>query len=111
MKISILLSISKDAPVPFLQILPSISHETTVSSFQLFYGVFQFKNSLILLDIVICKGNYFQRKRKRGPQSVLYRLSQNRLSVRHPIQSEKYGDAKSYMSTGFVPYFKDNYYE
>ena len=43
MKISILLSISKDAPVPFLQILPSIAHETTVSSFQLFYGVFQFK--------------------------------------------------------------------
>ena len=31
--------------------------------------------------------------------------------MRHPIQSEKYGDAKSYMSTGFVPYFKDNYYE
>ena len=27
--------------------------------------------------------------------------------MRHPIQSEKYGDAKSYMSTGFVPYFKD----
>ena len=31
--------------------------------------------------------------------------------MRHPIQSEKYGDAKSHMSTGFVPYFKDNYYE
>ena len=27
------------------------------------------------------------------------------------IQSENYGDAKSQMSTGFVPYFKDNYYE
>ena len=65
MKISILLSISNDAPVSFLQILPSISHETTVSSLQLFYGVFQFKISLILLDIVICKGNYFQEN-KRG---------------------------------------------
>ena len=42
-KISILLSISNDAPVRFLQILPSISHETTVSSIQLFNGVFQFK--------------------------------------------------------------------
>ena len=38
-------------------------------------------------------------------------VSQNRFTVRHPIQSEKYGDAKSHMSTGFVPYFKDNYYE
>ena len=38
-------------------------------------------------------------------------MSQNRFSVRHPIQSEKYGDAKSHMSTSFVPYFKDNYYE
>ena len=27
--------------------------------------------------------------------------------MRHPIQSEKYGNAKSHMSTGFVPYFKD----
>ena len=42
-KISILLSISNDTSIPFLQILPSISHETTVSSFQLFYGVFQFE--------------------------------------------------------------------
>ena len=42
-KVSVLLSISNDAPVPFLQILPTISHETTVSSFQLFYDVFQFK--------------------------------------------------------------------
>ena len=29
------------------------------------------QNSLILLDIVICKGNYFQRKRKRG-RSLFY---------------------------------------
>ena len=70
-KISILLSISKDAPVPFLQILPPIAHETTVSSFQLFYGVFKIQNSLILLDIGICKGNYFQRKRKRS-RSLFY---------------------------------------
>ena len=42
-----------------------------------------------------------------GSQSILYRVSQNRFSVRHPIQSEKYGNAKSHMSTGFVPYFKD----
>ena len=42
-KIFILRSISNDAPVPFLQILPSVSHETTVSSFKIFYGVFQFK--------------------------------------------------------------------
>ena len=42
-KISILFLISNDAPVPFLQILPSISPETTVSSFQFFYGVFQIK--------------------------------------------------------------------
>ena len=78
-------------------------------------------NSLILLDIVICKDNYFQKKKiinkknnkktKEGSQSILYGVSQNRFSVRHPIQSEKYGDAKSHMSTGFVPYFKDNYYE
>ena len=27
-------------------------------------------------------------------------MSQNRFSVRHPIQSEKFGDAKSHMSTG-----------
>ena len=60
--------------------------------------------------IVICKGNYFQRKRK-GSQSILYRVSQNRFTVRHPIQSEKNGDAKSHMSTGFVLYFKDNNYE
>ena len=31
--------------------------------------------------------------------------------MRHPIQSEKYGDAKSYMPAGFVQVFKDNYYE
>ena len=29
------------------------------------------QNSSILLDIVICKGNYFQRKRKRG-RSLFY---------------------------------------
>ena len=39
---------------------------------------------------------------KEGSQSILYRVSQNRFSVRHPIQSEKYGDAKSHMSTGFA---------
>ena len=105
MKISILLSISNHAPVPFLQILPSISHETTVI-IPIILWCISIQNSLILLDIVIDKGNYFQRKR-----NILYRVSQNRFSVRHPIQSEKYGDAKSYMSTGFVPYFKDNYYE
>ena len=82
MKNSILLLISNDAPVSFLQILSSISHETT-----------------------------FSKKTKERSQSILYCVSQNRFSVRHPIQSEKYGDAKSYMSTGFVPYFKDNYYE
>ena len=65
-KIFILLSILNDAPIPFHQILPSISHETTISSFQILYGVFQLQNSLILLDIMLCKGNYFQRKRKRG---------------------------------------------
>ena len=48
---------------------------------------------------------------EEGSQSILYRVSQNRFSVRRPIQSEKYGDAKSHISTGFVPYFKDNYYE
>ena len=51
----------------------------------------------------------------KGPlnpkQPTNQRVSQNRFSVRHPIQSEKHGNAKSYMSTGFVPYFKDNYYE
>ena len=57
------------------------------------------------------KGQLFSKKTKEGSQSILYRVSQNRFSVRHPIQSEKYGDAKSHMSTGFVPYFKDNYYE
>ena len=31
--------------------------------------------------------------------------------MRHPIQSEKHGDAKSHMSTGFVPYINDHYYE
>ena len=53
----------------------------------------------------------FSKKTKEGSQSILYRVSQNRFSVTHPIQSENYGDAKSCMSTGFVPYFKDNYYE
>ena len=42
---------------------------------------------------------------------AVYSISQNRFLVRHPIQSEKYGDAKSHMSTGFVRYVKDNYYE
>ena len=56
-------------------------------------------------------GQLFSKKAKEGSQSILYRMSQNRFSVRHPIQSEKYGDAKSHMSTGFVSYFKDNYYE
>ena len=54
-------------------------------------------------------GQLFSKKTKEGSQSILYR--KNRSSVRHPTQSEKYGDAKSHMSTGFVPYFKDNYYE
>ena len=56
-------------------------------------------------------GQYFSKKTKEGSQSILYRVSQNRFSVRHPIQSEKCGDAKSNMSTGFVSYFKDNYYK
>ena len=42
-KIFILLSISNDALIPFLQILPFFLHETTDSSFKIFYGVFQFK--------------------------------------------------------------------
>ena len=37
------------------------------------------------------------KKTKEGLQSILYRVSQNRFSVRHPIQSEKYGDTKSYV--------------
>ena len=57
------------------------------------------------------KGQFFSKKMKEGSQSILYRVSQNQFSMRHPIQSEKYADAKSYMSTVFVPYFKDNYYE
>ena len=56
-------------------------------------------------------GQLFLKKPKEGSQSIPYRVSQNRFAVRHPIQSEKYGDAKSHMLTGFVPYFKDNYYE
>ena len=56
-------------------------------------------------------GKLFSKKTKEGSQSILYRVSQNRFSVRHTIQSEKYGDAKSHTSTGFVPYFKGNYYE
>ena len=59
----------------------------------------------------MCKGNYFQRKRKRGRSLFYIVCRKNPFSVRHPIQSEKYGDAKSHMSTGFVSYFKDNYYE
>ena len=47
-------------------------------------------------------GQLFSKKTKEGSQSFLYGVSQNRFSVRHPIQSEKYGDAKSLMSTGFV---------
>ena len=54
------------------------------------------------------QGQLFSKKTKEGSQSILYCVSQSRFSVRHPIQSEKYGDAKSHMSTGFVPYFKDN---
>ena len=54
-------------------------------------------------------GQLVSKKRKEGSQFILYRVSQNRFSVRHPIQSEKYGDAKSHITTGFVPYFKDNY--
>ena len=69
------------------------------------------QNSLILLDIVICTGNYLQKKTKEGSQSILYRVSHNRFSVRHPIQSEEDGDAKSHMLTGFVPYFKHIYYD
>ena len=57
------------------------------------------------------EGQLFSKKTKEGSQSILYRVSQNRSSVRHPIQSEKYGVANSHMSTGFVPYFMDNYYE
>ena len=87
MKISILPSISNDALVPFLQILPSISHETTVSSFHLFYGVFQFIFS-ILLDIVICKGNYFQRKRKRG-RSLFYTVCRKTDSQWDILYSQK----------------------
>ena len=57
------------------------------------------------------KGQLFSKKTKEGSQSILYRVSQTQFSVRHPIQSEKYGVAKSHMSTCSVPYFKDNYYE
>ena len=63
-----------------------------------------------LIDLVgYCNmlGQLFSKKTKEGSQSILYRVSQNQISVRHPIQSEKYGDVKSYMSTGFVPYFKN----
>ena len=56
-------------------------------------------------------GQLFSRKTKEGSQSILYRVPQNRFPVRHPMQSEKYGDVKSHMSTGFVPYFKDINYE
>ena len=43
---------------------------------------------------------------KEGSQFILYCVSQNRFSVRHPIQSEKYGEARSYMSTGLFGFFK-----
>ena len=110
MKIFILLSISNDAPVPFLQILPSISNETTVSSFQIFIAYFNSK-FINLVRYYAMLGQLFSKKTNEGSRSILYCVSQNRFSVRHPIQSEKYRDAKSYMSTGFVPYFKDNYHE
>ena len=42
-------------------------------------------------------GQLFSKKTKEGSQSILYHVSQNGFSVRHPIQSEKYGDAKSHM--------------
>ena len=104
MKISILLSISNDAPIPFLQILPSISHETTVSSFQLFCGVFQFKSCWILLYVraVIFKEN------ERGVAVYSISCVAKRILSEASHTVRKYGDAKS---TGFVPYFKDNYYK
>ena len=60
-------------------------------------------NSKVINHVGYC--NIF-KKTKEGSQSILYRVSQNRFSVRHPIQSEKYGDAKSYMSTDFVAYLR-----
>ena len=62
---------------------------------------------------MLCKGvrAIIFKETKERSRSILYCVSQNRFSVRHPIQSEKYEDAKSNMSNGFVPYFKDNYHE
>ena len=85
-KITILLSFSDEAPVPFLQNLPSISHETTVSSLQMFYGVFQFWiHWSCKISCSSMYGQLFSKKRKEGSEFILYRVSQNRFSVRHPI--------------------------
>ena len=108
MKISILISISNDAP--FLQILPSIHMKRPYLHSNYFIVYFNSK-FINLAGYYNMKGQLFSKKTKDGSQSILYRVSQNRFSVRHPTQSEKYGGAKSHMSTSFVPYFKNNYYE
>ena len=57
---------------------------------------------------MLCGEIIFQEN-ERGVKSTLHVscVAQNRFYVTHPIQSEKYGDANSYLSSGFVPYFKD----
>ena len=104
MKISIQLSILNDAPVPFLQIFAIYFTLKGRPYLHFNYFMVYFNSKFINLA-----GYCIFKETERGV--AVYHVSQNRFAVRHPIQSEKYGDAKSHMSTGFVPYFKDNYYE
>ena len=59
-----------------------------------------------MLDIILCKGNYFKKKRIGGKKLFCIVCRKNRFSMRHPIQSEKIGDAQSCFSCGFLPYFR-----
>ena len=57
---------------------------------------------------MLCREIIFQENERRVKSTLhVFCGSQNRFYVTHPIQSEKYGDAKSYLSSGFIPYFKD----
>ena len=84
MKISILLSISNNALVPFLYMLPPLSHETTIFITNILWVVL-IQDPLIMIDL-LCKGNYVQRKQK-GVK--IYSI----LCVYIPFSQKKFGDA------------------
>ena len=62
----------------------------TVSSLQIFYGVFR-QSCAILCDVRAP----FSKENNERSNTILYCESQNRSLVRHPIQTEEFGAGQS----------------